>query len=269
MNMSSLSDAYTVVRDSTFSDSQLTSHPNFEVAINTSEVALYTPINILVKGRETLCSLEWMDLLGDLFKTNRNNAIIGDTASYQYFASVNGSMVYYPASNWVRSNVCPRCPAESGDSYDARLRPWYTQTIQGSVYLVILLDMSGTMTGFRSLLARLTIVELLKTLTENDFFYVIRVDGNPRPFGCLNRTRASRENILSMDSLITSSNPPPSTGGSADYQKGLEVSLEALNEAEEECHVVMAIFADDDADITVSDVRKYTNSTSEQVRQRA
>ena len=50
MNMSSLSDAYTVVRDSTFSDSQLTSHPNFEVAINTSEVALYTPINILVKG---------------------------------------------------------------------------------------------------------------------------------------------------------------------------------------------------------------------------
>ena len=72
-----------------------------------------------------------------------------------------------------------------------------------------------------------------------------------------------------MNSLITSSNPSPSTGGSADYQKGLEVSFEALNEAEEECHVVMAIFADDDADITASDVRKYTNATSEQVRQRA
>ena len=50
-------------------------------------------------GRETLCSLEWMDLLGDLFKSNRNNTIIGDAASYQYFASVNGSMVYYPGES--------------------------------------------------------------------------------------------------------------------------------------------------------------------------
>lgn len=31
------------------------------------------------------------------------------------------------------------------------------------------------MTGFRSLLARLASAELLKSLTENDYFYVIRV----------------------------------------------------------------------------------------------
>lgn len=49
-NMSSLRNAYKVVRESNFSDSELKSHPNFELAINTSKVALYTPLNILVDG---------------------------------------------------------------------------------------------------------------------------------------------------------------------------------------------------------------------------
>ena len=35
-------------------------------------------------------------MLGDLFKSNWKSSIINEVATYQYFASSNGSMVYYP-----------------------------------------------------------------------------------------------------------------------------------------------------------------------------
>lgn len=64
-----------------------------------------TSLSPCLSGHETLCSLEWMDVLGDLFKSNRNNTIIGDGASYQYFASANGSMVYYPGMEVIHLQI--------------------------------------------------------------------------------------------------------------------------------------------------------------------
>ena len=52
--MSSLIEAYKYVNKDkeVFLDNELEGHPNFERSINTSQVALHIPTNILVDGRQ-------------------------------------------------------------------------------------------------------------------------------------------------------------------------------------------------------------------------
>ena len=64
-----------------------------------------------------------------------------------------------------------------------------------------------------------------------------------------------------MNTLITAASNH--TEGTADFKKGFEVSFAALN-ASQECHAVMVIFADGDAEISSRDVGKYT--TQQKVR---
>nr|XP_053644302.1 voltage-dependent calcium channel subunit alpha-2/delta-3-like [Cherax quadricarinatus] len=70
-----------------------------------------------------------------------------------------------PSSSWVMDEKDP-------DLYDARLRSWYIEAANSPKDMIILLDVSGSMTGLRREIAKHVVLNILETLNENDFVNV-------------------------------------------------------------------------------------------------
>ena len=73
----------------------------------------------------------------------------------------------------------PRDNEESGvDMFDCRLRSWYLQAATCRKTVIILMDTSGSMKGLRMKIARSTVHQILDTLTDDDYFNIIKVNEN-------------------------------------------------------------------------------------------
>ena len=74
----------------------------------------------------------------------------------------------------------PRDNEESGvDMFDCRLRSWYLQAATCRKTVIILMDTSGSMKGLRMKIARSTVHQILDTLTDDDYFNIIKVKNEP------------------------------------------------------------------------------------------
>ena len=59
--------------------------------------------------------------------------------------------------------------------YDCRARQWYIQTAASPKDIVVLLDISGSMTGLRKGIALNVVHNILDTLNEDDYVTVMTV----------------------------------------------------------------------------------------------
>lgn len=110
----------------------------------------------------------------------------------------------------------------------ARVTLRYIDTVVGEKHIVVLLDMSGSMVGMTSDVAQLAAIQLLNSLSADDFFHILRVDDNVTSldncFTC--PVRASAENILAITTIIRNTHIP---NGQAKFDQALRMAYTELN----------------------------------------
>jgi voltage-dependent calcium channel alpha-2/delta-4 len=129
--------------------------------VNTTHSSVHVPTNVYDQGAMEWEFIQWSEVLDEVFTQNYQS---DPALSWQYFGSNVGIMRHFPAISWNRNLT---------DTYDCRKRSWYIETATCSKDVVILLDNSGSMTGYRNFIARHTIKNLLETFSNNDFINIL------------------------------------------------------------------------------------------------
>ncbi|XP_023218085.1 voltage-dependent calcium channel subunit alpha-2/delta-4-like [Centruroides sculpturatus] len=135
----------------------------FDWPINLTYSSIHVPTNVYHKAPAIVDGIKWSDAITSTFK---NNLAVDPFLSWQYFGSSTGFLRIYPAMQWRNG--------EKTDMYDCRMRRWFIQAAASPKDVVVLLDGSGSMLGLRKEIARNVVLTILDTLTENDYFTVIR-----------------------------------------------------------------------------------------------
>lgn len=105
------------------------------------------------------------------------------------------------------------------DTYDCRVMSWYIEAATCSKDVIILFDVSGSMTGFKNYVARRTLRSLLDTLSNNDFVNVFYFKKNVgKVIECFeNLVQATKENIITIREKLE-----PLANGSHNWNNKLE-----------------------------------------------
>lgn len=189
----------------------LSFHPNFgEVKVNTLMSVVQVPVNVWEQGSELVNHIKWSDGLTPVF---RNNLAYDPNLNWQFFGSSTGFLRIFPAAKWRvpllgfkyvhASNIHAAHQAEGTevlgvDLYDARMRNWFIQAASSPKDMIILLDGSGSMTGQRKEIAKHVVLNILETLTDDDYISVVRFAEDIVPIApCFgeNLVPASKQNI--------------------------------------------------------------------------
>lgn len=139
-----------------------------DIAVNLSMSTVHVPTNVYDKSSAVLNGVAWSESLDETFVKNFAE---DPTLTWQYFCSATGFLRNYPGTVW-------RTETYSGDKtidvFDCRVRGWYIQAAAYPKDVVILLDSSGSMKGLRIEIAKATVEKILDTLSDDDFFNVIK-----------------------------------------------------------------------------------------------
>ncbi|XP_069675652.1 voltage-dependent calcium channel subunit alpha-2/delta-3-like isoform X2 [Periplaneta americana] len=131
----------------------------YNIPVNVNHSCVHVPTNVYDMAEPVLDIIKWSEVLDDVFI---HNYYSDPGLSFQYFGSSYGLLRSYPAMKW----------RGDPDLFDCRNRYWYIQAATCTKDLVILMDNSGSMTGYRNTIARLTVSNILDTLNNNDFVNV-------------------------------------------------------------------------------------------------
>lgn len=135
-----------------------------DIPVNTSMSAVHLPLPIYAGQPEIMNGIAWTERLDQVF---RRNLAQYAHVHHQYYGDHLGFLRTFPAHKW-------RIPRTDPDLFDARTRPWYVTGASSPKDIVILVDTSGSMTGLRREIAKGVVFEILDTLTNNDYFAVLR-----------------------------------------------------------------------------------------------
>jgi voltage-dependent calcium channel alpha-2/delta-3 len=224
---------------------ELSYHPNFgDVKVNTYESVVHVPVNVWEQGSEIMNSIAWSDGLTPVF---RNNLAYDPNLNWQFFGSNEGFLRLFPAAKWrlpylgfkaVPTSSIHAMHVKEGsevmglDLYDARMRNWFIQGASSPKDMIILLDGSGSMTGQRREIAKHVVLNILETLTDDDYVSVIRFAEDLKPIvSCFgeNLVPASRQNIREFRDQMEGMN----TSDIANFSLALSSAFEKMNNMHE------------------------------------
>ncbi|KAM8868336.1 voltage-dependent calcium channel subunit alpha-2/delta-2b [Synchiropus picturatus] len=160
--------------------------PNFKNNVNYSYTAVQIPTDIYKGGKWILTvrdrsivervlklrfssapvilnELNWTQALEKVFMENSHE---DPSLLWQAFGSATGVTRYYPATPWKAPDKI--------DLYDVRRRPWYIQGASSPKDMVILVDVSGSVSGLTLKLIKASVMEMLDTLSDDDYVNVAR-----------------------------------------------------------------------------------------------
>ncbi|XP_008550287.1 voltage-dependent calcium channel subunit alpha-2/delta-3 isoform X1 [Microplitis demolitor] len=134
---------------------------HFGGEVNVSKSAVHVPTNVYDRAPDVIKAIKWSEELDQTFINNYEH---DPSLSWQYFGSATGFMRQYPATTWNPKPV---------DLFDCRTRGWYIEAATSPKDILILVDVSGSMTGMRKEIARHVVNNILDTLGNNDFVNII------------------------------------------------------------------------------------------------
>ncbi|KAH9388551.1 Voltage-dependent calcium channel subunit alpha-2/delta-4 [Tyrophagus putrescentiae] len=166
---------------------KLSAHPNFDNSlVNLENSAVHIPVNVYDNSSEVIHAND-------------------PTLSWQFLGSSKGFIRIYPASKWKTPiDSEGQSKTQIPDMYDCRTRQWYIQTAASPKDVVILMDVSGSMTGQRRTIALNVVNNILDTLTENDFFVVYNFTKEVKPvYPCFNHmVQATPRNVQEVKYML-------------------------------------------------------------------
>ncbi|XP_045495247.1 voltage-dependent calcium channel subunit alpha-2/delta-3 [Colias croceus] len=203
----------------------------YDISVNTNMSCIHVPTNIYYKEKDALNAILWSRALNEIFIKNYNS---DPSLVWQYFGSSHGILRFYPGMPWNMKEV---------DTYDCRVKSWYIEAATCSKDVIILFDVSGSMTGFKNYVARRTLESLLATLSNNDYVNVYTFKANTSEVvSCfVGLVQATPENL----STISDTLEPTDNGkkhkvpleGNANLTEAYKKAFTTLKERRQHCNV--------------------------------
>jgi len=249
----------------------LINQPQFgNIAVNVNSSAVHLPLQVYEgwmwhkfkpvwwDDSDTLNTIKWTSHLDDTFRENLKR---DPTLQWQYFASRQGLLRYYPAHRW-------RVQQNETDTYDARQRHWFSQSLSSSKDLLIMLDMSGSVHGPTFEMMKITVKRLLGTLTQYDFFNVLKFNDTaswliPCADALLPATTKNKQLIYqALDSIVAVGKGSFDTAFNFTYHYILK--LQEMRQKESfgsNCHLAVVLISDGGTDFPYEQVVKIANNS--------
>ncbi|CAH2102250.1 unnamed protein product [Euphydryas editha] len=203
----------------------------YDISVNTNKSCVHVPTNIFYKENDSLGAILWSKELTDTFINNYNS---DPSLVWQYFGSAHGVLRFYPGMPWNKNEV---------DTYDCRVKSWYIEAATCSKDVIILFDVSGSMTGFKNYVARRTLKSLLATLSNNDYVNVFWFNATTAEVvSCFKGlVQATPENLLTIINTLE----PTDNGkkhkipleGNANLTTAYITAFTTLKQRRQECNV--------------------------------
>ncbi|XP_041446713.1 voltage-dependent calcium channel subunit alpha-2/delta-2 isoform X1 [Xenopus laevis] len=227
---------------------------NFKAKVNYNYTAVQIPTDIYKGSTVILNELNWTDALEDVFIQNR---LEDPTLLWQVFGSATGVTRYYPATPW-------RAPSKI-DLYDVRRRPWYIQGASSPKDMVIIVDVSGSVSGLTLKLMKTSVMEMLDTLSDDDYVTVASFHEKAEPVSCFKQL--VQANVRNKK-VIKEAVQDMVARGTTDYKAGFEYAFSQLQNTSitrANCNKMIMMFTDGGED-RVQDVFERYNWPNKTVR---
>uniref|UniRef100_H3DBA9 Calcium channel, voltage-dependent, alpha 2/delta subunit 2a n=1 Tax=Tetraodon nigroviridis TaxID=99883 RepID=H3DBA9_TETNG len=236
------------LESSTSLELEFVDDPNFKNKVNYSSSAVQIPTDIYKGSPVILNELNWTQALERGFIENFRD---DSSLRWQVFGSATGVTRYYPATPWRAPNKI--------DLYDVRRRTMYIQGASSPKDMVIIVDVSGSVSGLTLKLMKTSVMEMLDTLSDDDYVNVARfnekADAVVPCFRTLVQANVRNKKIFKEAVMHMQAK------GTTDYKSGFTFAFEQLlNESSApraNCNKMIMMFTDGGEDRAQEIFEKY------------